>query len=253
MKKILFLMLICLASCVKDVYNPNNSIYVSAYELSFIPENTMVTLNKDTIAMVYNAMNIETVKGYKYKYTEINTKKKNEGWYKKNFTLCFEDSPKGDLDYNDLVVHIDAKYHKDIAECVLTPMALGSTFDISLGYINNGIETILYEDCRKELFNNQKGFINTLEQFPKIKFNKIKYQINNPIDIEYFIIVNNKKKYIAFDATKNKTPFGLIVPEKFKYPKECVNIRYAYPLFNKWLNEEIVNYWNHPNKDKIYE
>jgi hypothetical protein len=80
-------------------------------------------------------------------------------------TVLFEDSKKGDYDYNDIIIHVNYKTVGTKLTVDVQPIALGSTKDIRIGFIinNNGVDHIVAENCREELFNGREGFINTVQ------------------------------------------------------------------------------------------
>lgn len=64
--------------------------------------------------------------------------------------------------------------------------------------------------------------------------------------------VSNKKYYIS----KENLAWGIMVPTNFKWPKEYVNIRNAYPEFESWVTsggKENDKWWNGFDVDKVFQ
>lgn len=82
--------------------------------------------------------------------------------------ICFEDSYKGDYDYNDLVIHVMYLQKNNIFGFAVQPIALGSSKPIKLGcVVYKGDKQVYKElitpegvDCRTQYFKSIEGFIN---------------------------------------------------------------------------------------------
>lgn len=190
-------------------------------------------------------------------------------------TVGFEDSTVGDYDYNDLVIH--CKYEiKTISRSDhklgvgVHPIALGSTKNIALGckiFINDVLayDKVLSTNCRKDLFADQTGFINTgvtpnfHTNFFKAKSTFDLGECSNLANVKvvwYIIVGGNTYLYSVNDKygylDEGKRPYGIIVTNTgrsfyqdennpavganwFPYPFEGVDMNTAYPTFNDWI------------------
>lgn len=184
-------------------------------------------------------------------------------------TLLFEDlGMGGDQDYNDFVseIQLQTQVNQNPQTGLVTsigivpfgcyPKALGNILPIGLGIDiikKSTLEIIhtswMFHDIRKEIFNNQKGFINT-EQGKKTELYNANKFINdrfspenlkiNDFTVEIFLEVRGKKLYTSsatFTPT-NKFPDGFLLPGvfNFRYPRETSKIFLAYPKLTNWIN-----------------
>lgn len=194
--------------------------------------------------------------------------------------VAFEDSRKGDYDYNDLVIHVrydsrnsNWELDKRVLAVGVHPVALGSTKTIKLGYdVYFGDELVYSEivtdDCRRDLFENKGGMLNTLtKNFAADKYAYINKSIFYPkeggkaVSVNWFIIVDGNTRLNAVSTvyTSNMVdagnrPYGIVITHTgyqytepgigvagkdwFNYPKETVNIDRVYPDFGRWLKGE---------------
>ena len=96
--------------------------------------------------------------------------------------VAFEDSRKGDYDYNDLIIHVSWSIRENSYTIAVQPIALGSSKKIKLGFekmdgnISSVDEVIVAEDCRKDLFEGKEGFINTFSGKEKVIINNGKFK-----------------------------------------------------------------------------
>ena len=315
MKKNLFLVLgmLVITSCVKNNGNkdPQNTTIeknLLATELYTIPvksgKTTYVVLGNDTIAVATSASEIYVPRSFmstksediKVTYQDGNDPKAGE--YQMWQTIAFEDSKSGDYDYNDLVIHVKYQYRASKLYLGLHPIALGSTKNIALGcrvYKGNTLlaDRILANNCREELFNGTKGFINTLNKVTPIhyeKFAKIEEfsEVNNAshLSLVWYIIVDGgtklfsvNDKFSTLDAKYR--PYGIVITNTgnkywqevynskggqevgsnwFEYPMEGVNVEKCYPSFATWLKGGALDMKNPQegtafdiDKNRIYE
>lgn len=218
--------------------------------------------------------------------------------------LLFEDIPNGDNDYNDFVCYIFEQFQVNLdgngyirtdpgqglqfSRLGIYPKAMGNTIPLSFGveivrsdtgeYID---DVIIYNDIRKEAFENAEGFINTDPERPVIMhgngFSNIEmmeegkryYPQNlreNGFAINYYIIANGKKHYTADSSkavkTANNAPFGLFIPKSddgwmtlyknFKHTVENTSIFQAYPNFTGWLKNEHTTPFLNPEDKLLY-
>ena len=157
---------------------------------------------------------------------------KYAGFSDSYFTLAFEDSFKGDYDYNDLVLEIrldnrkiegkKAPYTLEdfIGRLHIKPIACGSRNKIGFGIRigKNGEDILLTDDVRRDYFDGAEGFINTASwQNGIMNFDvrEIYSQTGWIGDLYFFIAVGNYHLYAANTniqmLDKNKCPYGIIV------------------------------------------
>ena len=241
----------------------------------------IVTSDLDTIAITAVAQTVVVNKfapvKIEYRSVEEFPDYKNGGISRYNQTLAFEDTKKGDQDYNDLIVYVNqengwnAKGYK--IKLKVTPIALGSTIPISFGFDDyDGDEYTIVNDCRKELFKSDKGFINTVKNGDIKSYKTIHtktYQMKSTdwkyTKLNFWIKASGNKLYIATAShseeeidynsmigTYNK-PYGLSIPDFFEYPAETKSIYNTYPDFDKWIKGDLNDFRNTGyNLDNLY-
>ena len=123
--------------------------------------------------------------------------------------VCFEDSRRGDYDYNDLVIHVLYQTRQNIFGFGVQPVALGSTKSIKLGCVVykggkrvfKGLITPDGADCRSQYFKSMEGTLNTYDKV-NIKVGEYlgstirnwdvsKIEGNGPMRVEWYIEVDN--------------------------------------------------------------
>lgn len=151
--------------------------------------------------------------------------------------VAFEDSRRGDYDYNDLVVHVKyesrrSNWYPDtqVVRVAVHPVALGSTKPIALGYdVYAGAQKVKTEmvasDCRKELFGGMEGMLNTLKRnftcdrfvYKNSEQDPILCPKGQPISINWFIVVDGDVKLHALSTVHTASmidpqnrPYGLV-------------------------------------------
>ena len=241
----------------------------------------IVTSDLDTIAITAVAQTVVVNKfapvKIEYRSAEEFPDYKNGGISRYNQTLAFEDTKKGDQDYNDLIVYVNqengwnGKGYK--IKLKVTPIALGSTIPIAFGFDDyDGDEYTIADDCRKELFKSNKGFINTVKNGDIKSYKTIHtktYQMKSTdwkyTKLNFWIKVSGNKLYIATAShseeeidyslmvdTRNK-PYGLSIPDFFEYPAETKSIYNTYPDFDKWIKGDLNDFRNTGyNLDNLY-
>lgn len=146
----------------------------------------------------------------------------------------------------------------------IEPIALGSSNNIEFGVELPDNKTVIISDnCRKDFFNNDNGFINTVKGDKFINYPKKRYvyDVDNAESNSYikpFIISSNHKSYVAAYNENNSIsfngyPYGLAITDRnFKYPTETTNITKAYPNFLSWVYGNTNNFTNNYNKEYLY-
>lgn len=232
---------------------------------------TFVTFNKDTLAVTNESITIKIPKG-----SDLGTKSGDNGlnidfgvvqadkiyssyWQ----AIMFEDSEKGDYDYNDLIIHVrnecqrPSNQNYNLQNISIQPIALGSIKQIKLGCIlaDKSIH-IISENVRKDLFEGQKGYINTeTDKAPhwySLKETLMNHQLPKNVNssIAWFIEVDGKTYYAVGTAlnyndyaifNNEGMPYGLVAYSTFSYPEENVSIHKAYPGFQDWISNGTPN------------
>lgn len=180
--------------------------------------------------------------------------------------LSFEDTRRGDCDYNDVVLHCRVKsdvpwYYSGTEPCRHTvsvqPVALGGSATVGFGFLYRDADGVVKEhmvtdDIRRDLFFNDRSFpINTdLSKPTKKVTNKLTpvFECTTTealFPVVWFIQNGNDRLYAAttnFDADRKfnminaeGVPYGIALTKKWCYPVEKCDIRKAYPGFDEWL------------------
>ena len=184
MKKVMYI-LSCIAlflSCGdKDVYKaPEVDLnLLKPYEDMevIVPEGyaSIVKLYDDTLAICTYSTTISVPTYWASKLSRASENSpitieniKNENNYYQGVlnawqVVVFEDSQKGDYDYNDLIIHVNWSIRENSYTVAVHPIALGSSKKIKLGFekmdgnISSVDEVIVAENCRKDLFEGREG------------------------------------------------------------------------------------------------
>ena len=241
----------------------------------------IVTLDLDTIAITAVAQTVVVNKfapvKIEYRSAEEFPDYKNGGISRYNQTLAFEDTKKGDQDYNDLIIYVNqengwnGKGYK--IKLKVTPISLGSTIPISFGFDDyDGDEYVIATDCRKELFKSDKGFINTvkngnIKSYKTIhtktyqmkstdwKYTKLNFWIKASGNKLYIATASHSKEEIDYNSMigAHNKPYGLSIPDFFEYPAETKSIYNTYPDFDKWIKGDLNDFRNTGyNLDNLY-
>ena len=197
--------------------------------------------------------------------------------------VCFEDSRRGDYDYNDLVIHVLYQTRQNIFGFGVQPVALGSTKSIKLGCvvykggkrIFKGLITPEGADCRSQYFKSMEGTLNTYDK-ANIKVGEYlgstirnwdvsKIEGNGPMRVEWYIEVDNGVELYALSTAylndsfdKDKLPYGLVitttgteyVDEKGGYL--CGFDWFNYPRESVHIKEVYPEMWNWLTTDSSY-
>lgn len=286
MKRTSFLLILSLVatSCIKPRTNdkPENPkvterlTNMTKYDVKIKPGNTtFVTLGSDTLCITASETSIWVPKNalqsngddaLTVSYHEGTDPKAgtSQNWQ----TIAFEDSPVGDYDYNDLVIHCKYQLSGRKFGIGVHPIALGAGNNIALGckiFVNDVLyeNVLLCNNCRETLFADQIDFINTMKPNFHTNFFKAKHIINDigvnkmsSIKVVWYIVAGSYTFYAVNDKfgylDGNKRPYGLIItntgrtyyqdPQNpnvgsnwFAFPYEANNISDCYPTFNAWI------------------
>ncbi len=161
------------------------------------------------------------------------------------YTMCFEDRPlEADYDMNDVVLRCVRKNSKTIN---LSIVACG------------GDDNVVIHDATGWQYNNQEvheafgvtepinghRFINT--QVNGIQKDVLSADVTIPEDmsipqyLKNIYIENKTTNKIIKLAGKGESPFAIIVPLEFDYPREQVSITNAYKKFIEWAQDASVS------------
>lgn len=180
--------------------------------------------------------------------------------------LAFEDTRKGDYDFNDVVLHCavksDVPWDYDGSQpckhrVYMQPVALGSSAKVGFGFLysddaGNILEELVTDDIRRDLFNNDLSFpINTDKNKPTKKISNCLTKVfeytthESKFGVVWFVQNGNDRLYAAttnFDADRKFNminsegmPYGIALTQTWCWPLEKISIREAYPHFSEWL------------------
>ena len=167
------------------------------------------------------------------------------------YTVCIEDRPIADYDMNDVILWAErVEGHKD--QIKVTLVACGAYDDLYIHGLNG---KVLNEKTEiHQLFGAKSGtYINTNGKHDYEYISEIFTVGPNTSIIEFlkgiYIYDKTIDHTIRF-SVKGDDPHAIVVPCRFEYPTEKVNIKDAYPLFLNWAqNAKSDNGWyNTPQK-----
>jgi hypothetical protein len=182
---------------------------------------------------------------------------------KNKYTFCFEDTPLGDYDLNDVVIRA---YRQDKTHVVWQVVACGAYDEV---YIKNIKGTLIAED--REVHSMFPGkaplqFINTEQPVPETTPFPTEIQ---EVPEDFSFLKEEYQPYI-YDGTTGvevklalvgQDPHGIMVPYEFRYPLERQRVCWAYPDFNSWgqgaymidEDEEDDAWYKHPVENLVSE
>ena len=198
--------------------------------------------------------------------------------------VCFEDSRRGDYDYNDLVIHVLYQTRQNIFGFGVQPVALGSTKSIKLGCvvykggkrIFKGLITPEGADCRSQYFKSMEGTLNTYDK-ANIKVGEYlgstirnwdvsKIEGDGVMRVEWYIEVDNGVELYALSTAylndsfdKDKLPYGLVITATgTEYVDEnggylCGFDWFNYPRESVHIKEVYPELWNWLTTDSSYD
>ena len=168
------------------------------------------------------------------------------------YTVCIEDRPIADYDMNDVILWAErVEGHKD--QIKVTLVACGAYDELFLHGLNGAV---LNENTEiHEILGGKSGtFINTNGEHDYEYKSEIFTVGTNTSIIEFlkgiYIYDKTIDHTIRF-SVKGDDPHAIVVPCKFEYPTEKVNIKDAYPFFLNWAqNAKSDNGWYNSPKGK---
>lgn len=166
-----------------------------------------------------------------------------------SYLMCFEDRPaEADYDMNDVVIYAK-RINNNTIEVGLA--ACGAADDVYIMGIPGG--RLLNNSEIHDLFGIAKGTYahtktngQTVSKIPS-------EQVTTVLPLEDFMrniyIVNKATDKAIRMPEKGKSPYVIIVPDGFRYPREGTSIKSAYPGFLEWAqNRNAARDWY-----KMYE
>ena len=174
-------------------------------------------------------------------------------YYPQVFTFCFEDTPKGDYDLNDIVIKAVRTAENSITYYLAACGAYDAIFvkNINSGAIKDNVEVhAMFGVPTKTFINTQNGAV----------MDPISVTI--PVDVNFSFQNEATRPYI-YDATIDNTvkvslagedPHGIMLPFDFDYPLEKVPVSKAYEQFNNWAKESITStdWYAFPNESRVF-
>lgn len=168
------------------------------------------------------------------------------------YTYAFEDTDEGDYDLNDVVLRVNEK-PGDATKLIVTLVATGADYNIET-YINNQVLTFNGETEVHKALLGEEGVmkhINTEStvggRYATADF--VTCEIAKPADfnndystLKVSIKVLNTEKTYAYPHT-NTYPNAVMMPGKWKWPKEKVCITTAYSVGYGTLEDHSFSTW----------
>ena len=184
----------------------------------------------------FSDMVIEVKQGTKIKLAEVSPDVEQA-----MYTMCFEDRAEtADYDMNDVVLM--AKRVND-TKIKLTLAACGAKDKVLLhGVTGKGAEVFNGKEIHDLLgLTDENPFCNTqIGGYSKNGFSK-EITVDKGVTIEEFLtsiyIENLTTGKNVHMPNAGDSPFAIIVPMRFNYPKEGSNIKNAYPDFLEWAHD----------------
>ena len=175
------------------------------------------------------------------------------------YTFCFEDTPIGDYDMNDVVIKAKRINETTVEYSIV---ACGAYDEIYIGNINGRVITGTDEVHKMFKAPSTKYYVNT--ESGGEYHNPITERIT--VSSSFSFLDESTQPYII-DRTINRTvklakkgedPHGIMIPNDFKYPLEKVCVKDAYNVdghkFNSWGDNPITStdWYKYPVTGKVY-
>ena len=157
------------------------------------------------------------------------------------YTYCFEDTPVGDYDLNDVVIKAVRKNETTVEYSLV---ACGAYDELFIRNINSGV---IQDNAEVHaLFGKAPlQFINTSSAGEHCD----PVVVTKTVDKSFSFLNASTQPYI-YDKTTNTTiylakkgqdPHGIMIPDDFEYPLERVCVKDAYKQFNNWGKNPILS------------
>ena len=151
-----------------------------------------------------------------------------------SYLMCFEDRPaQADYDMNDVVIYAKRINNKTIEVGLAACGAADEVYIMGIpgGRQLNNSEIHDLFGIPKETFAHTKTNGQEVNRIPRER-------ITTDLSLEDFMrsiyIVNKTTEKTIRMPEKGKSPYVIIVPDGFRYPKEGTSIKSAYPGFLEW-------------------
>lgn len=151
-----------------------------------------------------------------------------------SYLMCFEDRPaQADYDMNDVVIYAKRINNKTIEVGLAACGAADEVYIMGIpgGRSLNNSEIHDLFGIPKETFAHTKTNGQEVNRIPRER-------ITTDLSLEDFMrsiyIVNKTTEKTIRMPEKGKSPYVIIVPDGFRYPKEGTSIKSAYPGFLEW-------------------
>lgn len=167
------------------------------------------------------------------------------------YTYCFEDTPVGDYDLNDVVIKAVRKSDTKVEYSIVACGAHDELYIKGIGIDDKEVHSLFKADT--------KTFVNTQKGGTPLTTDIVEWTVTK----EFSIADPNTAPYI-YDKTTNVTiklskkgedPHGIMIPNDFKYPLEKVCIKDAYTEFNNWGKNPVTStdWYTKPVTGNVYE
>ena len=167
------------------------------------------------------------------------------------YTYCFEDTPIGDYDLNDVVIKAVRTNETTVTYSIVACGAYDEIYIKGIGIDNKEVHGLFGVTDTKTFINTEKGSTT----YPV-------YTVTRTVD-KTFSIADPNTAPSLFDATSNITielskrgedPHGIMIPNDFKYPLEKVCVKDAYLEFNSWGQNSVTStkWYTKPVSGKVY-
>ena len=168
------------------------------------------------------------------------------------YTYCFEDTPLGDYDLNDVVIKAE---RIDKTHVKYSIVACGAWDELCICNINSGV----IKDSAEvhALFGKTpKTFINTTngEHCDPVTTTKTvseTFSFLDPYTQPY--IHDRTTNTTIYLSRKGQDPHGIMIPDDFEYPQERVCVKDAYEEFNNWGKNAVTStkWYVKPTKSRV--
>ena len=170
----------------------------------------------------------------------------------KNYTYCFEDTPVGDYDLNDVVIKAVRKSETTVEYYVTACGAYDEIYIKGIGIDNNEVHKLLTNSSDTKVFiNTQKGG-QTASPYKVTKQVEKSFSLIDPTTAPYLYDATTKTE--IYLSRTGEDPHGIMIPNDFKYPLEKTCIKDAYSEFNNWGQSSVTStdWYTKPVTGKVY-
>jgi len=170
-----------------------------------------------------------------------------------SYTFCFEDTPVGDYDMNDVVIRAKRINETKVEYEVVACGAYDELFIMNINgqVINSGVEV-------HRMFNKgPETYINTLTGQ---SFTMVKDQVT--VSSNFSFLDESTQPYIYDKTTdvttkisrKGESPHGIMIPYSFRWPLEKVCVKDAYTQFNNWGQNPVTSteWYKYPEESLVF-